>query len=393
MMLGYVNNALKSLKKCRIRAALTSLSVAIGVFSVVIISIISDMGISSVETTLTEMGMDNLVISGSRTNESGLDGNDLEIIKAQNGVINAMPLMYKVTTCESNTASHECMVWGVNEDANEVIELKAIYGRLLNLGDVSQSARVCIIDKELAQMSFGRKNVIGKTITVKLSGSYIKYEIVGVVENGVNMLQSMLGNIIPNFIYIPYKSMQAVTNQQYFNEIAVKINGDSQRSALAIESALSTVKPDEGAVSVENLVAQKDMLSSLFDAISGVLSVIAGVSLIVSGMSIMTIMTVSVNERTKEIGIKKSIGAKNSDILFEFIFESAIISLGGALAGALLGCTMAALGCILLETKISIDIGAIIATMAVSVIIGLLFSVFPALKAARLKPVEALRRD
>lgn len=393
MMLGYVNNALKSLKKCRIRAALTSLSVAIGVFSVVIISIISDMGISSVETTLTEMGMDNLVISGSRTNESGLDGNDLEIIKAQNGVINAMPLMYKVTTCESNTASHECMVWGVNEDANEVIELKAIYGRLLNLGDVSQSARVCIIDKELAQMSFGRKNVIGKTITVKLSGSYIKYEIVGVVENGVNMLQSMLGNIIPNFIYIPYTSMQEVTNQQYFNEIAVKINGDSQRSALAIESALSTVKPDEGAVSVENLVAQKDMLSSLFDAISGVLSVIAGVSLIVSGMSIMTIMTVSVNERTKEIGIKKSIGAKNSDILFEFIFESAIISLGGALAGALLGCTMAALGCILLETKISIDIGAIIATMAVSVIIGLLFSVFPALKAARLKPVEALRRD
>ncbi len=393
MMLGYVNNALKSLKKCRIRAALTSLSVAIGVFSVVIISIISDMGISSVETTLTEMGMDNLVISGSRTNESGLDGNDLEIIKAQNGVINAMPLMYKVTTCESNTASHECMVWGVNEDANEVIELKAIYGRLLNLGDVSQSARVCIIDKELAQMSFGRKNVVGKTITVKLSGSYIKYEIVGVVENGVNMLQSMLGNIIPNFIYIPYTSMQEVTNQQYFNEIAVKINGDSQRSALAIESALSTVKPDEGAVSVENLVAQKDMLSSLFDAISGVLSVIAGVSLIVSGMSIMTIMTVSVNERTKEIGIKKSIGAKNSDILFEFIFESAIISLGGALAGALLGCTMAALGCILLETKISIDIGAIIATMAVSVIIGLLFSVFPALKAARLKPVEALRRD
>ncbi len=392
-MLGYITNAVKSLKKCKIRAALTSLSVAIGVFSVVIISIIGDMGINSVEATLTEMGMDNLVISGSRTNENGLKANDLDVIKSQSEVINAMPLMYKVTSCESQNDTHECMLWGVNEDANEVIELKAIYGRLLNKGDVAQSARVCIIDEELALMCFSRSNVIGKTIAVKLGSGYTEYEIVGVVENGVSMLQSMLGNIIPNFIYIPYTSMQEITNQQYFNEIAVKVNGNSQKSAMAIENAIATLRADDGSISVENLCAQKDMLSSVFDAVSRIMSIIASISLIVSGMSIMTIMTVSVNERTKEIGIKKSIGAKNSDILLEFVLESLIISLVGALIGALVGCAIAVIGCILLGVAASIDIWSVITIIALSVMIGLLFSVFPALKAAYLKPVEALRRD
>lgn len=392
-MLGYIANALKSLKKCRIRAGLTSLSVAIGVFSVVIISILGDLGINSVEATLTEMGMDNLVISGDRTNDNGLCANDLEVIKAQSGVINAMPLMYKVTSCESGDSAHECMLWGVNEDANEVIELKAIYGRLLNKGDVAQSARVCIIDAELARLCFSRSEVIGKTIAVKLGNGYVEYEIVGVVENGVSMLQSMLGNIIPNFVYIPYTSMREITNQQYFNEIAVRVQGNSQKCAKAIESALTVQKSGDDSFSVENLCAQKDMLSSVFDAVSKIMSVIASISLIVSGMSIMTIMTVSVNERTKEIGIKKSIGAKNSDILFEFIFESIIISLVGAISGALFGCLVSFIGCMLLKVKASIDIYSIISTICISVLIGLLFSAFPALKAASLKPVEALRRD
>ncbi len=393
MLTGYLKNALSSLKRLKLRAVLTSLSVSVGVFSVVIISIISSIGIDSIESSLSQMGMDNLVVSGSRNNLNGLNTDDLQIIKSQSNVINAMPLMYRVTICETENSECECMVWGVNEDANEVIELEVVYGRLLNKGDIIGSSRVCIIDQELAMLHFSRTNVVGKTITAKLNGSYFEYEIVGVVKNGVNMLQSMLGNIIPNFIYIPYTSMQEVTNQQYFNEIAVKTNGNSQKVCELIENSIALNKADPLTLSVENLVAQKDRLSEIFKYVSIILALIAGISLIVSGLSIMTIMTISVNERTKEIGIKKSIGAKAHDILSEFMLEAIIISLFGAIVGAFSGIICAIIGGFALDLHIGINFAIIGATIAFSVIIAVIFSIFPALKASRLKIADALRRD
>lgn len=389
----FIKNAFNALKANKIRSILTSLSVAVGVFSVMIISIISDAGIVAVDAMLCEMGMDNLVLSGTRNNESGLCDDDLETIKEQNGVINAMPLMYKVTTSQTDNISNECMAWGVNEDANEVIELETIYGRLINRGDVASQSNVCIIDKELALAHFGRENVVGKTILLKLNGNYIEYEIVGVVQNGVNMLQSMLGSIIPNFAYIPYTSMQTVTGQYYYNEIAIKVNGNSGQCARAIETAVNAQKGTENTVKLENLVSQKDRLSEIFETVSAVLAVIAGISLIVAGLSIMTIMTVSVNERTKEIGIKKSIGAKNLDILSEFMLEALLISLIGAALGTCAAILPALIASRYFGLDVNLSLSNTVTLIVFSAIVGLVFSIIPAMKAARLQPVEALRRE
>ena len=389
----FLNNAFNALRASKTRSVLTSLSVAVGVFSVMVISIISDVGIVAVDAMLCEMGMDNLVMSGARNNENGLCDNDLKIIKEQSGVVNAMPLMYKVTTSQTDNKNCECMAWGVNEDANEVIELEVIYGRLLNKGDVVSQANVCIIDKELAISHFGRANVIGKTIDLKLNGNYIEYKIVGVVKNGVNMLQSMLGSIIPNFAYIPYTSMQNNTGQYYYNEIAIKINGNSSRCAETISYAVSSQRNAEDSISLENLVSQKDRLSKIFETVSAVLSIIAGISLIVAGLSIMTIMTVSVNERTKEIGIKKSIGARNCDILSEFMLEALLISLFGGIIGTVTAIIPTFIGAHHFGFDVNISIASVLAIIVFSAIVGLIFSIIPAMKAARLRPVEALRRE
>ncbi len=389
----FLKNAFNALRASKTRTILTSLSVAVGVFSVMVISIIGDVGIIAVDAMLCEMGMDNLVMSGARNNENGLCDDDLEIIKEQNGVANAMPLMYKVTTSQTDSTDCECMAWGVNEDANEVIELEVIYGRLLNRGDIISQANVCIIDKELAMSHFGRANVVGKRIKLKLNGYYIEYEIVGVVKSGVNMLQSMLGSIIPNFAYVPYTSMQAATGQYYYNEIAIKVNGNSTRCAETIKLAVNSQKSDNDSVKLENLVSQKDRLSEIFETVSAILSIIAGISLIVAGLSIMTIMTVSVNERTKEIGIKKSIGARNCDILTEFMLEALLISLFGGIIGAVAAIIPTFIGAHYFGFDVNVSVTSVLAIIVFSVIVGLIFSIIPAMKAARLRPVEALRRE
>lgn len=143
----------------------------------------------------------------------------------------------------------------------------------------------------------------------------------------------------------------------------------------------------------DNLAVQKERLGGLMDLVTMLLTAIGGVSLVVSGLGIMTIMLVSVNERTKEIGIKKAIGATRRRILSEFLMEAAVISLIGSLAGLTLGGGLMAVVSALLGWPVSLPAGSFGVLILVAVGIGCVFGVYPAVKASRLRPVEALRRE
>ncbi len=394
-MFDCIKNGMRAIFRNRLRSVLTISGIFIGVSSVVIISSIGQIGQSTIDDELVKMGMDSVVISGQKSNSHGLSQNDIDSVKQISTVSNAMPLMHKMSCTEILQQKSECMLWGVNEDADNVIELHPIYGRLINRGDVASSSRVCLIDEEIARKRYKRSNIIGKTISVKVGNSFHDFEVVGIVQNGVNVLQNMLGEIIPEFVYIPHTTMSELSNQAFFDQIAVKVNSVQNSEGISddLTRAINAQRLSEVELRVENLLKQKNQLNQIVDIITIVLSVIAGISLIVSGLSIMTVMLVSVNERTREIGIKKSIGARNMDIMKEFIIESILITLFGGVLGTVAGISIAAAGCIIFSFNFTINLAFVLQILLISMGIGLIFGVYPAYRASKLKPVDALRYE
>lgn len=391
-MLDCVKKGLCDLFRNKLRSFLTIGGIAIGVLSVVLISSIGKIGKSSINAQMSSMGMESVVITAGTSADNGLKEADVDALRQMSSIQNVMPLMNFVTKSTVLQNTEACMLWGVNEDANEVIELVPIYGRLIHKGDLVSESKVCIVDEQIALKSYKRSNIVGKKIKVVIGGAQEEYTVVGVVKNGVNMLQNMLGEILPNFVYVPYTTLQADSAQYFFDQVVVKLKGNAPEDVSEIiKNAIELNRSDSAAVKVENLLRQKNQLNGIMDVVTVVLSVIAGISLVVSGLSIMTVMLVSVNERTREIGIKKSIGATHSDILVEFLIEAVLITLIGAVIGSILGVAGAAAGCLILDFDLFFSGEMILGVIGFSLFIGLVFGVYPAYRAAALKPVDALR--
>ena len=386
-MFDMIGKGLRCTFRNKVRSALTIIGIAVGVCSVMLVSAVGKAGKISINNEMTDMGMDSLVISSS-----SLDEKALAAVKSVNNVSDAMPLINKLTSINICNENLSAMIWGVNENADKVIDLEVKYGRLLNRGDIAQQKRVCVIDEAIAYNSYSRGNITGKKIKINLNGNEEEFEVVGVVKNGVNMLQSMMGGFIPDFVYIPYTVMQECTQSDEFDNITVRLDSESESIATAemIENVLS-VRDDN--VSVENLLSQKDKLNKIMDIASIALSFVAGISIVVSGISIMTVMLVAVSERTREIGIKKSIGATTYNIMLEFLSESVVITLLGSISGILAGICVSFLLSVGSEIKFTVDIKESAVMVVAAVILGIIFGVYPAIKAARLNPADALRQE
>lgn len=373
---------------------LTVIGIAVGVMSVVTVASIGELGKTSINTELTGMGMDNLVVSAQSGSSQKLTESELERIKRLDTVGNAMPLMSMMTSGKLRGNYSTYMVWGVNEDADNVIDLEVLHGRLLNRGDIAGKAKVCVIDEAIALDNYKRTNIIGKTISLSIGGNTVEFEIAGVVKNGVNTLQNMLGGFIPDFVYIPYSVMQEYSGRESFDQITVKLEDTAQSVSAAAEvKKMLSAGSSESDYSVDNLLSQKEKMNNILSIASAALSAVAGISLIVSGISIMTVMLVSVSERTREIGIKKSIGASRGMIITEFLFESVLITFIGGIIGITAGVIISALIGAAAGSGFTVNFGLCGAVMLISLAVGGIFGVYPAFKAADLKPVDALRYE
>lgn len=391
-MTDIIRSGFRCLFRSKLRSFLTIAGIAVGVMSVVVVSSIGEIGKASINSELSGMGMDSLVVSVQSGAVNKLTEEELDRIKSLDTVENAMPLMSIITSGEIKNDRVTVMTWGVNEDADNVIDLEVIHGRLLNRGDILGKSNVCVIDEAIALEHYKRTNIVGKSITINIGGVPTDFEVVGVVKNGVNTLQNMLGGFIPDFVYVPYSVMQSGLGRNNFDQITVKLEDvtRSSETAAAVETVLSGNGSD---FSVDNLLSQKEKMNNILSIATAALSAVAGISLVVSGISIMTVMLVSVSERTGEIGIKKSVGASRGVILTEFLFESELITIIGSLAGIILGVVISSAICAAVGSPAALNPKLCGTVMLIALAVGGCFGAYPAYKAASLNPVDALRRD
>lgn len=395
-MVQCIKSGIKNIFRKKMRSLLTISGVAIGVVSVLIISSIGDIGKHTINQELESVGIGGLALGTDKTvTGKELGTKELDLIRSQSPVEDAMPLLMQYTGAVTKGNTGKCLVWGISSSAANIISLNVKYGRLVNQSDLNSMANVCVVDESFAQETYKRGNIVGKTISVLLGNGYEDFEVVGVVETGGNVLQSLLGEYVPTFVYLPFTTMQQLTGRTGFDQIAVKLKSDidPDTASAGLVKILEAENKITGSITVENLNSHKEQLNHILDIVTMVLSVIGGISLVVAGLSIMTVMLVSVHERTREIGIKKSIGASKSAILLEFLAESLFITLIGSLAGTAVGMIAVILGSLVLGLDILFNLRLILFCIGFAIVIGVLFGVYPAMKAANLKPVDALRSE
>lgn len=387
-----ISSTLISIFRSRTRSLLTMAGIAVGVFSVVLVSTVGTVGTSQVSATLVTMGVDTLLVQAADNSVTvTITDNDVSTVRRVDGVNDVMPLMASVTEAKMIGRRLDCYVWGVDKSADRLISLEAKHGRLVNNSD--GGSRVCVIDEQFALRSYGRSNVVGKKLSMFLGGKYHEFEIIGVAHSGLSSLQGMLSNIMPGFMYIPISTMQQLTGRTTYDKLAVKLddmNTDTPVVA-AVQEALNRTNGTTDAYIVNNLLSQKGQLEDILSIVTTALSLVAGISLAVSGISVMTTMLMSVTERTREIGIKKSIGASSRDICREFLSEAVLLTMLGSAAGILSGLLISGAGCMIIGIPFQVNWLMILLSAAASGAVGAVFGAYPAYKAASLNPVEALR--
>ncbi len=391
-MLDIITGSVRTLFRKKGRTMLTLLGIIIGAASVIIINNISSLGNSAFVNEVNSLGMGGLSVTLKKQSAS-LAGNELSEIEALPFVENAMPLMFESTDAYIRGKKNPVFLWGIDKSAKETIDLKILNGRFLNSGDISSASKTCMIDSTLAESCFGTDRVTGKTMVINSGSTGSEYKIIGVIKTGGGILQNMMGSYIPNFVYLPYTTMQENLGSSNYTQIAVRLkeNADSESAATSIIKTLERSTGSKGAYTVTDLSKQKESISNLINIFTLVLTAVGVISLFVAGLGIMNVMLVAVSERTKEIGIKKALGAPKIYIISEFLAEAALLTLTGSIVGIAFGTFVSWLGAVIVGLTLKPDFGIMLTVTVFSIVVGVIFGIYPAMKASKLKPVDALR--
>lgn len=388
--MDFLKSATRRILRQPQRSILTMVGIAIGIVAVVLVSLIGDLGTRAINNELAGMGIDGLVVSTSADVSESFSAEDLEETAALEEVESVTPLLTVYSRSRMKNMDADCLLWGMNEDSADVVSIELVHGRMLTAEDISTAAPVCLLEESYAELQYGRSNIVGKTVQFFLGGSFHKLEVVGIIRSGGMLLQSVMGQVVPCFSFLPYTTLQQFGGGVGFQQMVLR---PGQNADTEVLTQTITSNYPVGDITVEDLNAQRSQLNNMLGIVSKVLTLIGGISLLVAGVSIMTTMLVSVQERTREIGIKKAIGATDGMILREVLVESLLLTLTGALGGTILAVSLCVVGCWIIGYEMIYNFALWGGCILFAMLLGAVCGVYPALRAARLQPVDALRSN
>ncbi len=284
---------------------------------------------------------------------------------------------------------------GIDWNYQDVQPVNMVYGRYLNEGDILGRKKNVVMDTDSALKLFGVEDAVGRTFRTTLYGTTDDFTVVGVYRKEINAFQAMMmGQSKNGSAFIPYTLLTWPNDYFYSLHVYARegVNLDDFFGQLQAYCAkLHSRNPND--MYVQTAVQEMNMVDSIMGGLSAAVGGIAAISLVVGGIGIMNIMLVSVTERTREIGIRKALGARTRDVMVQFLTESAILSACGGLIGVILGVSLVAAGGTALGMKVVIRPLIVVIAVGFSAVVGIFFGLYPASKAAKSDPIDALRYE
>jgi putative ABC transport system permease protein len=430
--MGFLDNiemAFASLKSNKMRALLTMLGIIIGIGSVIAIMTVGGSLSGSITNSLTSFGITNITVSvtdkstssggvstsgQSRSSnmgrmfsrstmaESDLISNDMisEFRQAYGSDIDYITLTETVgnSTVTVDTNEATVNITGVNEDYMAANSVTLLTGRWINSSDMEDDRKVCVVSNQFLSDTFGENaDGVGSSFTVTMNGFTQEFYIVGVYEYENSSTNTDTSNITTS-MYIPVTTAKKLmqSNEGYSSiTVMAKADVDSTSFLTTVQQFFASYYTHNDSYTIEasNNQDMLETMTSMLNEITLAISAIAAISLIVGGIGVMNIMLVSITERTREIGTRKALGATQNDIRMQFITESIIICLIGGIIGIILGLILGYVGANMLGYQAQPSVTAIVVSVAFSMAIGIFFGYYPANKAAKLDPIDALRYE